>query len=714
MSKPLKKIVIIAAILAGLFVVAIAVFAATFDPNDYKDRITNAVAEKTGRELSIPGEISLSIFPWVGLETGKVVLENAKGFGEKPFVEFDSAEVKVKLIPLLTKNIQVKSVNVSGLNLNLARNEQGTTNWDDLVQARTETIEQDKQEQGGGPGIDSLTVGGINVKNANLAWNDKLQDVSYEVANLNVSTGPITPGKPANIVMTTDVSSSKPQAEGVIEVSATVHLADDMSQGTLKDLKLSVSLTGEDLPGGKLNAVVSGDAALDMQGKTATVTNLQASAYDVSMSGSAKVVDYDTEPEAVLDLSLAGFNPKQVMSDLGLEPIKTKDPDALTLIAGDLSGRFTPKSAQIKKLNMKVDQTSLSGTATAGDFEKPALTFDFNADRLDVDRYMPPGAEDDGKDGEKDEGAKKKDEGMLTQEQREQLRKLVLDGKLKVGELKIWKMNLNEVVMNVTARNGVFDIDPLNMNLYGGAYKSSVQADFSGEKMGSALKLDLSNMQLGSLLKDITGSEKITGLARLNLNIKSIGESLWPFLRNLDGGGSAGLSDGAFKGFQVVPEPVQKQVDAQKKAANLQEKVEKEQKFQDLTTNFNIDDGVLKTQSMKLVAQGLGATGDGSIDLADQTIDYKALVDMTAMPLIPFEIKGPLTNPNYSLNTAQFLKYAAEGIVKMPLKAGKGAMELGGDALKGGKGAVESLGESIGGGLKGLFGGGEKKEQPSE
>jgi AsmA protein len=275
-------------------------------------------------------------------------------------------------------------------------------------------------------------------------------------------------------------------------------------------------------------------------------------------------------------------------------------------------------------------------------------------------------------------------------------------------------MNLNEVVMNVTARNGVFDIDPLNMNLYGGAYKSSVQADFSGERMGSALKLDLSNMQLGSLLKDITGSEKITGLARLNLNINSIGESLWPFLRNLDGGGSAGLSDGAFKGFQVVPEPVQKQVAAQKKASNLQEKVEKEQKFQDLTTNFNIDEGVLKTQSMKLVAHGLGATGDGSIDLADQTIDYKALVDMTAMPLIPFEIKGPLTNPNYSLNTAEFLKYAAEGIVKLPFKAGKGAVDVGGEALKGGKDAVESLGESIGGGLKGLFGGGKKEEQPTQ
>jgi hypothetical protein len=109
------------------------------------------------------------------------------------------------------------------------------------------------------------------------------------------------------------------------------------------------------------------------------------------------------------------------------------------------------------------------------------------------------------------------------------------------------------------------------------------------------------------------------------------------------------------------------------------------------------------------VAEGLGATGDGSVDLAEQTIDYDAVVDMTALPLIPFKISGPLADPSYSLDTSQFLKYAAEGIVKTPLRLGKGAVEGGADA-------VESIGEGVGEtlkkGLGGLFdGGGDKKQE---
>ena len=34
------------------------------NPNDYKDRIVRAVRTSTGRELTLPGDIKLSVFPW--------------------------------------------------------------------------------------------------------------------------------------------------------------------------------------------------------------------------------------------------------------------------------------------------------------------------------------------------------------------------------------------------------------------------------------------------------------------------------------------------------------------------------------------------------------------------------------------------------------------------------------------------------------------------
>lgn len=715
MSKPLK----IAAIAVAALIIAVgavlAVLVATFDPNDYKGQISEAVAKQTGRTLSMPGDLSLSVFPWIGVTTGKVTLSNAGGFGEAPFAEFDSAEVKVKLIPLLSRNIQVSTVNVSGLNLNLARNKQGVTNWDDLAQAGSKAPQgapAEPQAQGGGPAIGSLTVDGVNIVNANLVWDDRMQDARYAVSDLNVSTGPLSPGRPADIKLATSISSSQPEAKGSIEVSTTVHLGDNMESGSFKNLKLVVDLAGGGLPGGKLKATVSGDAELDMKQKIVTVSSLKADAYGVNLAGNARVLSFDTEPTADIALSLAEFNPKKVMQDLGLAPIQTNDPQALTSVAGSIDGRFTTKTAEIRTLDLQIDGAPLSGTAAAKDFTKPDLSFDLKAGSLDMDRYMPPKTEEADKEQaeSKSEEQKKKDEGLLTQEQREQLRKMVIDGKLAVSEFKVWKMTLNNIVMNIKARNGVFNIDPLNMTLYGGAYKSSVKADFSGERLGSALNLNLADMQLGPLLTDLIGSDKVSGLAALKLNISSVGESLWPFLRNLDGSGSAGLRDGAFKGFQVVPEPVQEQVNAQAEAPKM-EKVTKQQSFKTITTDFNIDDGVLKTKALELAADGLAATGDGSIDLAEQTIDYQAVIDMTAFPLIPFNITGPLADPSYALDTPQFLVNTAKGIVNIPLKTGKGALELGGDALKGGAGAVESLGEAIGGGLKGIFGGGKKKEE---
>ena len=53
---PLTGIIVIVAALA-------AYVAATFDPNQYKPQIVQAVKDKTKRVLKIEGDIKLSLFP---------------------------------------------------------------------------------------------------------------------------------------------------------------------------------------------------------------------------------------------------------------------------------------------------------------------------------------------------------------------------------------------------------------------------------------------------------------------------------------------------------------------------------------------------------------------------------------------------------------------------------------------------------------------------
>ncbi len=63
--------------LAGIVVIAVATaayIAATFDPNQYKGRIVQAVKDKTKRTLKLEGDIKLSFFPSIGATLGKASL----------------------------------------------------------------------------------------------------------------------------------------------------------------------------------------------------------------------------------------------------------------------------------------------------------------------------------------------------------------------------------------------------------------------------------------------------------------------------------------------------------------------------------------------------------------------------------------------------------------------------------------------------------------
>ena len=57
-----------------LLLVAVALYLVLFfDPNAHKADLQRLVLEQTGRELALPGELKLKVFPWVAIETGRAV-----------------------------------------------------------------------------------------------------------------------------------------------------------------------------------------------------------------------------------------------------------------------------------------------------------------------------------------------------------------------------------------------------------------------------------------------------------------------------------------------------------------------------------------------------------------------------------------------------------------------------------------------------------------
>ena len=77
--------------------------------------------------------MALSVFPWLGLDIGQTRLSNAAGFEDPYMARMETVQVRVKLLPLLKKQLQVDTVRLNGLELNLARDKDGRTNWSDLA-----------------------------------------------------------------------------------------------------------------------------------------------------------------------------------------------------------------------------------------------------------------------------------------------------------------------------------------------------------------------------------------------------------------------------------------------------------------------------------------------------------------------------------------------------------------------------------------------------
>ena len=132
----MKAVKILAAALLSLLALAIVgavILVSLFDPNDYKGYVTAFVEDRTGRSLAIADDLKLSFFPWLAIETGGIVLGNAEGFTETPFATIEKASARVKVLPLFRGGIEVGTVELDGIELNLGRDAALRGNWEDLT-----------------------------------------------------------------------------------------------------------------------------------------------------------------------------------------------------------------------------------------------------------------------------------------------------------------------------------------------------------------------------------------------------------------------------------------------------------------------------------------------------------------------------------------------------------------------------------------------------
>ena len=130
MNKSLKIFLLVLATIVGLGGLGIWYFAATINPAQLTQLLSSAIKEATGRELKIAGPVSLRIFPSLGITAERVSLSNATWAEKSDMLRVQRLELDIELIPLLSKRVELNTINLSGVDAYLQTNKLGVGNWD--------------------------------------------------------------------------------------------------------------------------------------------------------------------------------------------------------------------------------------------------------------------------------------------------------------------------------------------------------------------------------------------------------------------------------------------------------------------------------------------------------------------------------------------------------------------------------------------------------
>ncbi len=165
--------------LAGLLSLLLAIWLTLllcFNPNDYKQTIINLVQEKTGRTLTLDGDISMTFWPKLGIDLGRVSLTEQAS--QKPFASVAMATISLAILPLLQKKIVVGTVYLDGVLATLIQHADGSSNFDDLFDGDSNTTF-------------SYDIDGLIVKNSHLDYVNEASNTLIQLSNLSIKTGHI-------------------------------------------------------------------------------------------------------------------------------------------------------------------------------------------------------------------------------------------------------------------------------------------------------------------------------------------------------------------------------------------------------------------------------------------------------------------------------------------------------------------------------------------
>ncbi len=626
MNKAIKWGLIICASLVVIIIAVLIIAPAFIDIRDYKPKVEKLIAEKTGRPFSVGDDLRLSLFPWAGISLSAVHLGNTPEFAEKEFVTVKSFEIRVKLLPLISKDIQIKRFILSAPQIVLVKNKDGRVNWSPPGKLKEKPPAEKSQKTSAsadtdtGLPIKNLTVGDFSIKNGSIIWIDHSANVRKEITEVNMGLKEVSFDRPVKLSFSALVDNQPLSING------------------------NVGPIGQDFKQAKI--------PLDLNFEVFK---------ELSLGINGNLLNPSSNPGFDLALDLKAFSPRKLLAAMGQKlPMATSDPQALDRMALKANLKGNQTKIAVSNAILSLDQSTLNFTLNASDFSKPNLVFDLNLDQINLDRYLPPKSE---KQPAAEDRTEKKPPDYAP------LRKLILDGRIKIGQLIANKAKVEDMVIRITAQNGIINLDPLKLNMYQGNVSGIGKVNVQRESPQTNINLDAKNIQVGPLLKDVLQKDILEGAANARFTMAMSGDDGAMIKKTLNGEGQVVFNDGAIVGIDLAA-----MVRNVKTAFGLEQKPAQRPRtdFSELEAPFTIVNGVVNTPATSLKSPLLRVIAAGSANLVNETLDFRVEpkvvgtikgqgdTEQRSGLMVPVLVSGTFSKPKFAPDLAGVAKQQLE------------------------------------------------------
>jgi AsmA protein len=596
------------------------------NPNAYKGRIVAAVKESSGRELRLPGDIKLSVLPWVALELGPASLGNPPGFSDEPFLSFTHASVRVRLLPLLRQRLEVARIEVDGLDLRLHKNTQGRGNW------QTEPAQPAKADADHTETVRALeSLANIRIQNGRVTY------AGNTVEKFNLETGSLAADRHIPVSLAFDATRAHSGEQ--LSLTAKFDVSEDVDRthlllfkavngsGTLKTLGV----------GGPANWELSTPLlSLNVADQLVTAPAFTLSFAGAHLTGSALATHIVDDLNVTGSLILAPLVPREFAPRLSMALLKTRDPKALSQLSATANFAYDSKAMSLSQLQMRLDDTQIQGNLKFLAGATDVLQFDIAADQIDLDRYRAP------------EVAAASRESTSPAQPAKSVKPLEVSGTLIVKAAQFAHLDLANVRVAVTMKDQVLHLAPIEAQIDGGRSTGEITLDNRGPTPTLNMEGQLTGIDMTRLLANTGGKGRLSGRGTLNLKVTAHGATLDAMLKTLNGHLDANLADGALEGIDVGYEIKLAQALIDRTSVPPGNSTG-HTPFQAFKLSAQITNGIAETRDLTIASQALKVAGQGRANLSTKGIDFKLLASIVTAPErntdIPLKVTGTYVDP---------------------------------------------------------------------